>query len=107
MGQYQRLTLMEREELSRMLAAGYKSACHGSGSPAGTAHALACTRPAPRLPGDVPRRAGSSTGSALGPSPTQASKVNRPAAVAHLGPQPARPALVARTDCPRLAPAVS
>ena len=105
MARYRRLSLMEREELSRMLAAGH--------SLRATAQALSELRVPCRVNYASPdlartyRAVPAHQRAQRGAPPAQAPDTRRPSALAHRGLQPARAALVPRTDCSRLAAAVS
>ena len=107
MAQYHRLSLVEREELRRMLAAGASLRAIGqalSRAPSTLSRELTRHQASPVT---YPRRARTPTRPALGPPATQASDARGPAPLAHRRLPPARPALVTRTDCTRVAAAVS
>lgn len=103
MATYRRLTLMEREELSRMLAAGY----NGGGPATRAEYGIAGTRSTPCVPRDLSGGAGSSPRPMVGASSTEAPQDCGYAPTPPSGLGPAGAPLVAGTDYPQLAPAVS
>src|SRR5437867_10182085 len=107
MARYQRLTLMEREELSRMLAAGYSLRGHRPGAAPSPQHPVARTLPPSRLARDLSGGTGPPTGASLGAPTSEAAQAGGAAPLADGGLRPAHAALVPRTDCSRVAAAVS
>src|SRR5438445_3209690 len=70
-------------------------------------HPVARTLPPSRLARDLSGGPGPPTGAALGAPPSEAAEAGRPPPLAHGGLRPARAALVPRTDCSRVAAALS
>ena len=107
MAQYHRLSLVEREELSRMLAAGSSLRTIGqalSRTPSTLSRELARHHASPVTYRAVP---GPPTGTALGTPAAQATEARDLASLAHRGLWAARTTLVPGTDCARVAATVS
>ncbi len=107
MGQYRRLTLTEREELSRMLAAGHSlraTARAMSRAPSTLSRELTRHRTSPVTYRAVPAH---QRAQRWAHRVSEAQKTNGPAALAYRRLAAPCAALVARTDCSRLTAAVS
>ena len=107
MGRYQRMSLIEREELSRMLATGASLRAIGqalSRAPSTVSRELTRHHASPVTYRAVP---GPPTGTALGTPAAQATEARDLASLAHRGLWAARTTLVPGTDCARVAATVS
>ena len=107
MAPYQRLSLMEREELSRMLAAGHslRATAQALGrAPSTVSHELARQHASPVTYRAVPAQ---QRAQRWAQHPRKPRTLGGPAPLAHGSLHAARAALVPRTDCAQVATAVS